>query len=114
MCLKAFGTRGVSIRETRVVSESIQTATCRTQQEHIFKRDNTVIHKEEFRWKRNGMRETEETEDKRVKDKRGNSSREEIIKSKCNCNKQQWSENWDFYSDNMTPFSLVAIKNFKE
>lgn len=49
MCLKAFGTRGVSIRETRVVSESIQTATCRTQQEHIFKRDNTVIHKEEFR-----------------------------------------------------------------
>jgi hypothetical protein len=33
------------------------------------------------------MRETEETKDKRVKDKRGNSSREAIIKAKRNCNK---------------------------
>lgn len=45
MCLKAFGSRGGSIRGTRVVSESTQTATCRTQYEHIFKGDNTVIHK---------------------------------------------------------------------
>jgi len=35
------------------------------------------------------MRETEETKDKRAKDKRGNSGREEIIKSKHNCNKLQ-------------------------
>jgi len=33
------------------------------------------------------MKETEETKDKRVKDKRGKSSREEIIISKGNCNK---------------------------
>jgi len=41
-----------------------------------------------FRRKENGMNEIEETKDKRVKDKRGNSNREEMIKSKRNCNKQ--------------------------
>ena len=35
---KAFGSRGGFVREERVVSESIQTATCRIQYERIFLR----------------------------------------------------------------------------
>jgi hypothetical protein len=45
VCLTAFGSRGGSIRETRIVLESIQTATWRTQYEYILKGDNIVIHK---------------------------------------------------------------------
>jgi len=46
---KAFGSRGGFVREERVVSESIQTATCRIQYERIFKSDNIVIHKQGIR-----------------------------------------------------------------
>jgi hypothetical protein len=37
MRLKAFGARGGSIREKCVVSQSTQTATCRTQYEHVLR-----------------------------------------------------------------------------